>query len=181
MISSTSSPEGQLTLDGSDAPIKFTLAPGDWLARFRGNHQALAWLGNTWKIASIPAGKPSGAWARAYAQALHQSWREKAAYDSPNFTREGLHLAYPSQPLLCDVLDGRNPCRAIEYDQDAWTILKEAGIIATDPKSLTFTPKTRKGWKDDFRKEKLTVRPGPDIEAELAAIRPALNPRERKK
>lgn len=182
LIGSTSSPEGQLTLDGSDAPIKFTVVPGDWLAKFRGNRQVLASLGNTWKIASIPGGKPSGAWARAYAAVLLQSWREKAAYDSPTFTREGLHLACPSEPSLWDVLDGNNPRRAIEYDREAWALLKEAGIIATDPKKLDFTPKhkeKRQGWRTDFLSEELTVRPGPDIEAQVSEVRP-LGTRKRK-
>lgn len=182
LIGSTSSPEGQLTLDGSDAPIKFTVVPGDWLAKFRGNRQVLASLGNTWKIASIPGGKPSGAWARAYAAVLLQSWREKAAYDSPTFTREGLHLACPSEPSLWDVLDGSNPRRAIEYDREAWALLKEAGIIATDPKKLDFTPKhkeKRQGWRTDFLSEELTVRPGPDIEAQVSEVRP-LGTRKRK-
>jgi hypothetical protein len=182
LIGSTSSPEGQLTLDGSDAPIKFTVVPGDWLAKFRGNRQVLASLGNTWKIASIPGGKPSGAWARAYAAVLLQSWREKAAYDSPTFTREGLHLACPSEPSLWDVLDGSNPRRAIEYDREAWALLKEAGIIATDPKKLDFTPRhkeKRQGWRTDFLSEELTVRPGPDIEAQVSEVRP-LGSRKRK-
>lgn len=182
LIGSTSSPEGQLTLDGSDAPIKFTVVPGDWLAKFRGNRQVLASLGNTWKIASIPGGKPSGAWARAYAAVLLQSWREKAAYDSPTFTREGLHLACPSEPSLWDVLDGSNPRRAIEYDREAWALLKEAGIITTDPKKLDFTPKhkeKRQGWRTDFLSEELTVRPGPDIEAQVSEVRP-LGTRKRK-
>lgn len=183
LIGSTSSPEGQLTLDGSDAPIKFTVVPGDWLAKFRGNRQVLASLGNTWKIASIPGGKPSGAWARAYAAVLLQSWREKAAYASPTFTREGLHLACPTEPSLWDVLDGSNPRRAIEYDREAWALLKEAGIVATDPKKLDFTPKhkeKRQGWRTDFLTEELTVRPGPDIEAQVSEVRPRLGPRKRK-
>jgi hypothetical protein len=60
-------------------------------------------------------------------------------------------------------------------------LLKEAGTIATDPKSLTFTPKTRQGWKEDFLKEELTIQPGPDIQAELNDIRSALSLRGRKK
>lgn len=183
LIGSTSSPEGQMTLDGSDAPIKFTVVPGDWLAKFRGNRQVLASLGNTWKIASIPGGKPSGAWARSYAAVLLQAWREKAAYDSPTFTREGLHLACPTEPSLWDVLDGSNPRRAIEYDREAWALLKEAGIVATDPKKLDFTPKhkqKRQGWRTDFLSEELTVRPGPEIEAQVSEVRPRLGPRKRK-
>jgi hypothetical protein len=181
IISSTSSPEGQLTLDGSDVPIKFTLAPGDWLAQFRGNRQVLATLGNIWKIAAIPGGQPSGAWARAYGFALLQRWRERAAYGLPTFTREDLHLTCPCKPSLFELLDTTDPKRAITYDRDAWVHLHEKGTIATDPKSLTFTPKTRQGWKEDFLKEELTIQPGPDIQAELNDIRPALNPRGRKK
>lgn len=175
----------QQTLDGSEAPTEISFVAGEWLMRFKGNRQVLQDLGNTRKIASIPGGKPSGAWARAYAMVLLQFWREAAATAAvshpgdenrltvklPTITREELHRRCPQKPYLQELLDGDKPHRAIEYDRDAWDYLQEVGIIATDPKNLTFKPKTRKGWKADFLTEELALKPGPDILEQVADIR----------
>jgi hypothetical protein len=185
----------QQTLDGSEAPTEVSFVAGEWLTRFRGNRQVLQDLGNARKIASIPGGKPSGAWARAYAMVLLQAWREKAAKASvsiqgdenrlvvklPTITRKELHAQCPQKPYLQDILEGNNPERAIEYDREAWILLKRAGIIATVSKELDFKRKSRQGWKADFIGEEISVLPGREIAEQIAEIRGrALDVRKRK-
>jgi hypothetical protein len=186
----------QQTLDGSEAPTEVSFVAGEWLTRFKGNRQVLQDLGNARKIASIPGGKPSGAWGRSYAMVLLQAWREAAANASvshpgddnrlvvklPTITREEIHARCPQKPYLHDILDGTDPSRAIQYDREAWSYLFDAGIIATDPKAIAFMPKSRKGWKADFLAEEISVRPGAEIAEQIAEIRGrALDARKRSK
>lgn len=185
----------QQSLDGSEAPTEVSFVAGEWLVKFKGNRQVLQDLGNARKIASIPGGKPSGAWARSYAIVLLQHWRESAAKEAtvkrvgdentlsvklPTITRKEIHERCPQMPYIQDVLGGPNPKRALVYDQEAWQYLQEVGIVATDAKELLFEPQRRKGWADDFLNQEIQVRPGPDIAEQVAEIHQrALDARKR--
>ena len=173
-VSQGYAPGQQPKLDGSEPPLFFTVAPGDFLARYRKDARILTYLGNLRKIAAIPGGKAAGAWARAYGFTLHQLWREAASKGkSVIVTREELHRHTPSEPYIHELLEGNNPKRAIEYDRDAWVYLYHEGIISNDPKSLAFDydPKKRKGWAEAFLVQSLTVLPGTEIEMQVRDIR----------
>lgn len=165
----------QQALDGSEAPTEISFVAGDWLSRFKGNSQVLTYLGNATAIAGIPGGQPSGKWARTYAQALHQIWREQASksHSPPIVTREQLHRLCPRKPGVHDVLKGDNPRRAIAYDKQAWGELSKAGIIAPNQK-LAYEPAKRQYWQDEFLNQPLRVVPGPSIAQELGQIPKAI-------
>ena len=69
--------------DASAPPIEVTFAAGPWIERWQGRRDILAYFGEVRRLAAIPAGKPSGAWAQAVGLALQQVWRERAARDEP--------------------------------------------------------------------------------------------------
>ena len=73
---------GQMVPDGiydpSEPPLEVTFAAGPWVEQWRGRRDILTYFGEVRRLASIPSGKPSGAWAQSIGLALQQIWRERA-------------------------------------------------------------------------------------------------------
>lgn len=185
----------QPNLDGSDVPRAVTWVVGDWLAQFRGNERVLQYFGDVRKVAAIPAGKPSGAWAQSIAMALNQVWREQASRAEVDhvgeennltvkfrpFTRLQLLDMFRCEPWVEDVLNSNDPKRAQKYWQEAIRILRhEAGIIGHYAE-LDPIPETRKAWQAFWLKhQRLDIRPKSDgIEATAGISRKAARVRRR--
>jgi hypothetical protein len=166
----------QLTFDNSNPPIEVSWVAGPWLDRFRHDRRVLQFLGDIYKIASIPAGRPSGAWAQSIGLALNQFWRQQALrgkvsycgndnrptiiFDYP-FTRYGLLDMFRTQPWVGDILAGPNPNRAETYWKEAIRMLKHtAGMIGyCEPKNKQNQRTKRSGWQDNWLYEELDIRP----------------------
>ena len=174
----------QFAFDDSAPPVEVTYAAGPWIEQWRGDHRILTYFGDVRHLASIPAGKPSGAWAQAIGLALNQQWRERSSYaqvkhvgedkaltvDFGTFTRRDLLDLFPPEPGLDDVLSGEHPQRAREYWQDAIGILKRDVIISYYKEHDT-VPGSRKGWQRAWLNQPLDIRPseeGKQAAAEIA-------------
>src|SRR5205807_5352857 len=70
----------QLAFDNSTPPVEVSWVAGPWLDRFRTDKRVLQFIGDIYKIAAIPAGRPSGAWAQSIGLALNQLWREQVRW-----------------------------------------------------------------------------------------------------
>lgn len=182
----------QIPLDPGIVPLKVTINSSPWLARWRGNRAALQDFGNMLAISEIPIGQPSGAWARAIGLALQQFWREEAtratysrAGDAHRLTirfrdvtRRELLEMFPPRPSVRDVLDGKNPVRAIEYWETAISILKarpadksrEPFITHYGPTRDWKRDRQRKGWAEPWLDEPLDIRPAAEAAQILNAI-----------
>ena len=159
-------------LDGAEVPVEVTLTAGPWLDQYRGNRQVLSDFGNIRHLASIPAGKPSGAWAQSVGLALYQRWRERAtrtevAYvgednhptvRGQHFTRRDLLGLFRCDPYVEDVLDSDHPGRARQYWDDAIQELKIVGMIGYY-KEAEPLKKGRKGWQEAWLDQPLDIRP----------------------
>ena len=82
----------QLAFDHSAPPLEVTYVAGPWIERWRGQRHILTYFGDVRKLAAIPAGKPSGAWAQAIGLALQQKWRERASYAQERHVGQDKHL-----------------------------------------------------------------------------------------
>ena len=116
----------QPALDGNEPPVEVNFVAGPWINLYRGNRQILSDFDDVLKIAAIPAGKPSGAWAQSIGLALNQRWRERAhgahigrageenrvTVQVGRFTREGLLDLFRAEPYFRDVLQGKPESRA---------------------------------------------------------------------
>jgi hypothetical protein len=188
----------QMCLDRSEVPVEVTWVAGEWLERFRNDKRIVTHFGNIRKIATIPAGKPSGAWAQSIGMALNQRWREgsadaevksdgngqhKTARFSRSFTRFELLDMFPVAPpipTVIEVLQSPNPLRAIKYWEDAVSTLQRCGVIGKklecyteiDPFPLKDgKPKCREGWQQFWLYEqRLDIRPNPDGTEQVAKI-----------
>jgi hypothetical protein len=175
----------QLALDASTPPVEVTLAPGPWLAEFRGNKRVLSYFGTINRIAAIPAGKPSGAWAHSVGLALQQRWRERAVraevrrvgedkhltVSFGHFTRRDLLGLFPPDPSVVSVLRSSHPGRAKTYWRDAIAALKEQGLIGHYAEAPS-SPVSRRHWEAVWLEQPLDIRPGrhgSDAIAEIVA------------
>lgn len=131
----------QGTLDDSAVPLEVSFVAGPLLAQFRGRPDVLESFGEYRRLAAIPRGKVSGAWAFAAGRALTQRWRELASYGkAQKLTRRYLLTQFPPAPTVDEVLARTEPARARRYFTGALAELKAAGVIAAyrepDPKTL---------------------------------------------
>ena len=174
----------QLSYDPGQPPVAITYNAGPWIQQWRGNHRVLSYFGDVRKLAAIPAGKPSGAWAQAIGLALQQWWREKSATAVPSLTGDDNHLTvrfaqhptrrllldmFPPTPTVDDILASHDPGRAKSYWRDAITLLKHAGVIAHYRELGVITPK-RQGWAREWLDQELDIRPDDDGKAAVAEI-----------
>jgi hypothetical protein len=174
----------QLAFDDSAAPLEVTYAAGPWIEKFKGNRAILSYFAvDVRRVAAIPAGKPSGAWAQAIGLALHQKWRERAAYADVahvgedksatvrvgTFTRRDLLDLFPPEPTVDDVLKGHTPGRARDYWREAIGLLKQHGLIG-HYKELGTAPTQRQGWQDAWLTQPLDIRPTDDGREAVAEI-----------
>jgi hypothetical protein len=162
----------QLAFDSSQPPIEVTYVAGPWLDKWRGNRQVLSYFGDVRKLAAIPGGKPSGAWAQAIGLALNQLWRERAARAQVarvgednhrtvrvgTFTRRQLLTMFPPSPSVEEVLGSPNPRRAQGYWNDAISLLKTVGVVA-HYQETTPLHAGRQGWAEPWLTQSLDIRP----------------------
>jgi hypothetical protein len=174
-------------LDPAAMPLVVTIAPGEWLQRWRGRRDILAYFGDVRRLAAIPAGKPSGAWAQAIGRALQQTWRERA-HDAvtarvgeekkrtvrlPTVTRRQLLDTFPPSPTVQEILDGPNPKRAQTYWDEAIKLLRTKRVIGRY-REVGMPRGGRQGWKDVWLDQSLDIRPkGEDIDAVFEIARNA--------
>jgi len=200
IIKITSITPGQVSSDGSAPPAYFSYVCGPWIERMRGNRQILTDFGDVMRLARIPAGKPSGAWAKSIGLNLNQRWREwshdaeiahvgdtnKLTARFPrDFTRRDLlggKELYRAIPDAEDILNSTNPSRAQEYWEQAITILRErdgASLIGHYAERGPAVAFRTKGWKEAWLDQPLDIRPNresmKDV-AELASARKRARP-----
>lgn len=165
----------QLAFDNSTPPVEVSWVAGPWLDRFRHDKRVLQFIGDIYKIAAIPGGRPSGAWAKSVGLALNQLWREQAKWaqfghcgddNRPtisfdySFTRYDLLDMFRAQPWAGEILDSSNPHRADRYWREAIKILKRVGMISyCEPKNKLNIPRRRSGWQEAWFQEELDIRP----------------------
>jgi hypothetical protein len=165
------------------------LTGGDWLIRHRGNMQIMAHLGNIVSIATIPGGKPSGAWAQSIGLALHQQWREQATRTkvirvgetsggekrhrvSTIATRRELLSMFPPNPTAEEVGRTNHPLRAKEYWQLAIQTLSTGKhrIISFDKECVELRSR-RQGWFDEWLDQPIEFRPTEHITEQVRTIK----------
>jgi hypothetical protein len=154
-------------------PLEITWVAGSWVDQWRNNSEILSYFGDLSKVAAVPTGKASGAWAQSIGLALHQLWRERTNANlseimvktqltvTPKiFTRFQLLSLFRCEPWVVDLLESNNPNRAKKYWQEAIRKLKyESGIIG-HYQELNPIANSRKGWTEFWLKEqKLDIRP----------------------
>lgn len=177
MLSQVIRAEQEGNSDVTEAPVMVTLTAGPFLDRFRKDKRVLQHFGNVRRLAELPTGKPSGAWALSIGLALHQLWRQSASYSQVGYAGDNGHLTvrpkYPftrfqlldlfrSEPWVEDVLSGRNPNRARTYWKEAIRLLKQHKVIG-HYKELDELPDNRKGWQDFWlHHQMLDLRPKQD-------------------
>lgn len=162
--------EGQLSLDGSAPPAMVTIGAGPYLAEHRSDRRMLTSIADVRRIAAIPAGKVSGAWAQALSLTLDQHWRQSATAPTGPLplSREELLETFRPSPTVRDVLAGNNPDRARRYFTDALRDARKAGAIGpyVEPSRIS----TRQGWAEAWLAECVEISPPSDVADDLAAI-----------
>jgi hypothetical protein len=174
----------QLALDDSAPPLEVSFVAGPWLDLYRGNHQVLSYFGDVLRLAAIPAGKPSGAWAQAIGFALQQIWRERAATvklvrvgepqkhltaQFPPVTRRELLDAFPPTPTVQQILTSPNPRRARLYWTEAIGLLQHSKVIGFY-RELGSVATRRQEWAAGWLSQPLDIRPGLEGTAAVAEI-----------
>ncbi len=175
------------TNNSQEPPENFTLTAGEWLMPHIGNREILSDLGDVLKLAQIPRGKPSGAWAMCIGLALQQQWREEATKAEKKFVSRGKtegpkievlrFRPFTRRELLteffkCDDENSPNTilgdpkgrrARAEEYWRTAITELKTLGLIGDYQELKTLkqmgTTDMNAAWLD----QPLSIRPSGEI------------------
>jgi len=185
LISGTRDTE-QGTFDGSAPPKTVSLAPGDWLMPFHGNHEILSEFGDVLPLAQIPRGKPSGAWAACAGLMLSQLWREQATHATIErnsrgkeskvevlkfraFTRRELLAGkfrsdYDVNAILDDPKSGH---RARDYWKAAIKELRTRGIIGHYAE-LAIEPGA--DWREEWLNQRLDIRPSGEMLADALKL-----------
>jgi hypothetical protein len=173
----------QLAFDDSAPPLEVTYAAGPWIEQWRGKRHILTYFGDVRRLAAIPAGKPSGAWAQAIGLALNQRWRERSSYADIGhvgedktltvrfgmFTRRELLDPFPPDPSADDILEGPNPRYAKAYWRDAIALLKQHGVVG-HYREIGVLPDKRQGWQRVWLDQELDIRPAADGKQAAAEI-----------
>jgi hypothetical protein len=185
----------QTGLSHGETPVSVTLTAGPFLDKLRGNKQVLQHFGNVQKLAELPAGKPSGAWALSIGLALNQLWRQGAktaqinnAGDSNRktvsfrfpFTRYRLLDMFRAEPWVENVLTSANPKRAQKYWCEAISLLQQQGVVG-DYAELDKLPQGHKGWQHYWlHQQRLDIRPtGDAVEAVVELSRSVIRAKKR--
>jgi hypothetical protein len=173
----------QLAFDDSAPPLEVTYVAGPWIEQWKNNHQVLTYFGDVRKLASIPARRPSGAWAQAVGLALQQRWREGSASADvahvgedntltvrvKHFTRRELLDMFPPSPTVDDVLHSANPKRAQAYWREAIAQLKLAKVVGFY-READQPPAKRQGWAEAWLDQPLDIRPTEEGRRAIARI-----------
>lgn len=178
-----------------DPPIEVSWTAGPWLEKFRGNYRILQYFGDIQRIAGVPSGKPSGAWAQSVGLALNQFWRERAKLaavrrigeradedkpakrltaEFPLFTRFELLNEFRCEPWVEDLLASDKPGRARQYWDEAIRKLKKAGVVG-HYQDKGAPPASRRGWSEAWlHGRRLDIRPREDAAVAIATIAKAV-------
>jgi hypothetical protein len=170
--------------DKKDSPLRVSFVAGDTLNKYRKNAQVLSAIGDVLQIASLPSGKPTGAWARGISLALNQLWRVNAKNGhrendqtvkfSRNFTRAELLRMYRATPTVESVLESPNPRRAIEYWSGAVEKIKQLGFISHYEEKGRSLPPIEKRTRADYQywlyEQPLDIRPAQDTTNDILEI-----------
>lgn len=182
-------------IENRAVPQEVVLVAGPWARQFRGNREMLAEFGTLRTIASIPRGKPSGAWATCIGLMLQQRWREQAAkcevqtvkvtrksadgdsvekrvltQEFKPFTRRALLLdTWRSDDDVMKILESDTPRRAKAYWEQAIKILQELEIIGIYRESKPLKAGAY-GWQDEWLDQSLDIRPAGDNRKNAIAI-----------
>ena len=200
IIKITGMTPGQTSSDGSAPPAYFSYVCGPWIAKMRGNRQILTEFGDVRRLARIPAGKPSAAWAKSVGLNLNQRWRDwghdadvvrageanrlTVKFKKP-FTRrdlllgESLHRATPDAE---DILGSDKPHRAKEYWEQAIVILKdkETANLISFYRETGPAVASRQGWQKEWLDQELDIRPNRESMEDVKELSQA-NARARRK
>jgi hypothetical protein len=138
------------------------------------------------RLARIPTGQPSGAWAVSIGLALQQRFREQATrsrvgkagenqhrtVQGKYFTRHELLSVFRAEPAPERDLSGEHPKRASEYWRGAIAKLqsRDCRLIgfyaAVQPER-----QRRQGWKHEWLAEALRIRPSSEDVGPIMEIR----------
>jgi len=144
-------------------------------------------------IGAIPGGKPAGAWARVIGAALFTFWRRKPREHKAEIlkpTRRELLDRYAAKITpYQEILESKNPTRAIEYWCDALQILADGGFIARSGEAAISAKEMRdalprQNWQKEWLDQAVNIEVGAALKAafdERVAALPALKPRDLKK
>lgn len=151
--------EGQKPLPGMPlvAPHGYVFRASTLTEHLRNNPAQACVFGPLLSIARIPRGKAWGDWAVSIGLSVSVFLGRVNAHevgDRIRHTRRKLLLMFPPDHGPEELLNGKNPGRAREYWSDAIKTLVEQGIVAHIEEP---NPTSRKGWKDDWLDEVVTI------------------------
>lgn len=186
--------EPQLSLfEDDEPPLSVEIAATAMWTRLTALPQTAQFLPLGEALGAIPGGKPAGAWARVIGLVLSNFWRRKpleAISGSLQPTRRELLETYiPTTGAASDVLDGRNPQRAVEYWAGALRILVECGFLADEGEAALGYDVQRDAlplrfWQAQWLNGVADLRPGPamfNAVQDRAKALPSRKPRNLKK
>ncbi len=141
-------------------------------------------------LGSIAPKQVAGDWARLIGLVLAGLWRRnprEVQADTIRPTRRELLMCYtPKTQTVDELLNSKNPQRAVEYWHDALGKLLELGFIArqgevTRTVDDMLKPFERKGWQQAWLDEQVIIVPGPKMQVpveERALALPPLKPKD---
>ena len=180
----------QLFPDIGEAPLRVELVASRAWTRLTTLPETAQYLPMGELLGAIPGNKPSGAWARVLGLSLSSFWRRqpRASLDGTikPTRRELLERYTPRTAPPLEVLEGKNPTRAVEYWQGALQILVECGFLAREGAAkLTYQEMRdalpRQEWQNGWWNGTVDLRPGSQMRDAVQACAdalPAVKPRE---
>jgi hypothetical protein len=149
---------GQKPLSGMySQPLGFTILDSTYTKDARNDPAILSMVGKLKVLASMPTGKVPLDWAQSIGMAAQYLIRANAKNTGSTrklSRRELLTRFPPVNTSVEDVLEGANPKRARDYWEEA---IKELGLLRVCLIEETKTDWPRKGWKQAWLNETVTV------------------------
>jgi hypothetical protein len=146
-------PGGQGPLTGMySGPAGYTVVDSTTTKEFREDPTLCHQFGVIMHLAHIPHRKPAGEWARCMGLTAAQLVRNNAKNSGAkrNITRRELLTRHPPKTSPEEILNGKNPGRALDYWEQAIAMLKEARVIESveEPPLPTGRKSRKDGWLD---------------------------------
>lgn len=177
----------QLFPEIQETPLRVRLVASQAWTRLTTLPETAQYLPMGELLGAIPGNKPSGAWARVLGLALASFWRRqpRAALDgSLQPTRRELLDRYPPKTAPpSEVLNSKNPIRAIEYWQGALQVLVENGFLAKTGEAALSVAEMRarlprQEWQSQWLKERVELSPGEKLQVSVEGCAKALPARK---
>jgi hypothetical protein len=170
--------------DKMESPLRVSFVAGDTLNKYRNNRQVVSGIGDVLQVASLPNGKPTGAWARGISLALNQLWRvnaknghrdnDRTVKFSRHLTRSELLRMYRAAPTVESAIDGPNPRRAIDYWYGAIEKVRRLGFISHYEEMGRSLPPIERRTRADYiywlYEQPLDIRPAEDTTKDILEI-----------